>query len=162
MLTRHLISYLKKCLFPSMWQCNQMPVPTVSYHFRVTVWAGAHILRRCCVIISCSQSYDDTGRLGWLSKILPRLVHQNLSYLIYKNITLNRPLNNHLLADLYRDSPYRRNNNAENTPKASYYHIEAETRWPLFPRRHFQMHLLEWKSMNFAEDAIEICSWGAN
>ena len=86
-----------------MWQCNQMPATTVSYHFHVTMWACAHILRRCYVIISCSQS--DTGRLGWLSKILPRHVHQNLSYLIYKNITLNRPLNNHLLADLYRDSP---------------------------------------------------------
>ena len=30
------------------------------------------------------------------------------------------------------------------------YHIEAETKWTPFPRRHFQMHFLEWKCMNFA------------
>ena len=28
-------------------------------------------------------------------------------------------------------------------------HIEAETKWPPFSRRHFQMHFLEWKCMNF-------------
>ena len=27
-------------------------------------------------------------------------------------------------------------------------HIEAETRWPTFSRRHFQMHFLEWKCIN--------------
>ena len=27
-------------------------------------------------------------------------------------------------------------------------HIEAETRWPPFPRQHFQMDFLEWKCMN--------------
>ena len=26
---------------------------------------------------------------------------------------------------------------------------EVETKWPLFTRRHFQMHFLEWKYMNF-------------
>ena len=30
-----------------------------------------------------------------------------------------------------------------------WYHIEAETKWPPFSRRHFQMHFLEWKCMNF-------------
>ena len=28
-------------------------------------------------------------------------------------------------------------------------HIEAETKWPPFSRRHFQMDFLEWKYMNF-------------
>ena len=28
-------------------------------------------------------------------------------------------------------------------------HIEAETKWPPFSRRHFQMGFLEWKCMNF-------------
>ena len=29
-------------------------------------------------------------------------------------------------------------------------HIEAETRWPPFPRQRFEMHFLEWKCRNFA------------
>ena len=29
-------------------------------------------------------------------------------------------------------------------------HIEAETKWTPFRRRHFQVHFLEWKCMNFA------------
>ena len=29
------------------------------------------------------------------------------------------------------------------------YHIETETKWPPFRRRHFQMHFLEWKLLNF-------------
>ena len=28
-------------------------------------------------------------------------------------------------------------------------HLEAETKWPPFSRRHFQTHFLEWKCMNF-------------
>ena len=32
---------------------------------------------------------------------------------------------------------------------SNYYHIEAETIWPTFRRWHFQMHLNEWKCMNF-------------
>ena len=28
-------------------------------------------------------------------------------------------------------------------------HIEAETKWPTFSRRHFQMHFLEWKCISF-------------
>ena len=28
------------------------------------------------------------------------------------------------------------------------YHIEAETKWPPFSRRHFEMHFREWKCMN--------------
>ena len=28
-------------------------------------------------------------------------------------------------------------------------HLVAETKWTQFSRRHFQMHFLEWKSMNF-------------
>ena len=38
------------------------------------------------------------------------------------------------------------------------YHIEAETRWSTFSRRYFQMHLLEWKCMNFDYDFTEVCS----
>ena len=33
-------------------------------------------------------------------------------------------------------------------------HIEAGTKWP----RHFKMHFLEWKCMNFAWDFNEVCS----
>ena len=29
-------------------------------------------------------------------------------------------------------------------------HIEAETKWPPFRRRHFQMHFVEWKCITFA------------
>ena len=29
------------------------------------------------------------------------------------------------------------------------YHIEAKTKWPLFRRRHFETHFLEWKCWNF-------------
>ena len=29
-----------------------------------------------------------------------------------------------------------------------------------FPRRHFQMHFLEWKWLNFEYDLTEVCSWG--
>ena len=34
-------------------------------------------------------------------------------------------------------------------PIAHAQHIEAETRWPPFSRRHFQMHFLQWKCINF-------------
>ena len=44
----------------------------------------------------------------------------------------------------------------------SYLHIEAQTKWPPFPRQHFQMHFLEWKCMNFHYDFIEVCSLGSN
>ena len=36
-------------------------------------------------------------------------------------------------------------------------HIETETKWPPFSRRHFQMHLLEWECMNFDIDFTEVC-----
>ena len=32
----------------------------------------------------------------------------------------------------------------------AYKHIEAETKWTPFSRRHFQVHFCEWKCMNFA------------
>ena len=35
---------------------------------------------------------------------------------------------------------------------------EAETRWPPFRRRHFQMHILEWKCMNYDWKITEVCS----
>ena len=34
----------------------------------------------------------------------------------------------------------------------------AETKWPPFSRRHFQMHFLGWKCMNFTSDFTEVCS----
>ena len=37
-------------------------------------------------------------------------------------------------------------------------HIEAETKWPPFRRRHFQMHFPEWKYLNFDSNFTEICS----
>ena len=33
--------------------------------------------------------------------------------------------------------------------------IKTETKWPQFSGRHFQMHFLEWKCMNFFENFIE-------
>ena len=41
-------------------------------------------------------------------------------------------------------------------------HIEAETKWPPFSRRHFKMLFLEWKCMNFHSNFIEFCSQGSN
>ena len=38
------------------------------------------------------------------------------------------------------------------------YHIEAETKWPPFCRRHFQMHFLEWKCLNIDYNFTEVCS----
>ena len=37
-------------------------------------------------------------------------------------------------------------------------HIEAETKWPSFRRRHFQTHFLERKSMNFDSNFTKACS----
>ena len=38
----------------------------------------------------------------------------------------------------------------------------AETRWPPFSRRHFQMHFPEWKCVNFEWNFTELCSQGSN
>ena len=35
------------------------------------------------------------------------------------------------------------------------WHIKAETRWPPFRRRHFQIHFLSWKCMNY--DFTDVC-----
>ena len=37
------------------------------------------------------------------------------------------------------------------------YHIEAKTKWPTSTRRHFQMHFLEWKSLNLEYNFNEVC-----
>ena len=37
-------------------------------------------------------------------------------------------------------------------------HIEAETKWTPFRRRHFEVHFLEWKCLNSDWDFIEVCS----
>ena len=37
-------------------------------------------------------------------------------------------------------------------------HFEAETKLPPYHRRHFQVHFLEWKCMNFSKDLTEVCS----
>ena len=39
-----------------------------------------------------------------------------------------------------------------------FYHIGAETKLPLFSRRHFQTHFLEWTFLYFDQNFIEICS----
>ena len=41
-------------------------------------------------------------------------------------------------------------------------HIQAGTKWPPFPRWHFQVYFLEWKFMNFKWNFTEICSLGSN
>ena len=43
-----------------------------------------------------------------------------------------------------------------------YHHVETDKKLPPFCKRHFQMHFLEWKCMNFALDFIEVCSRGSN
>ena len=40
----------------------------------------------------------------------------------------------------------------------SHYHIEAETKWTPFSRRHFEVHFLEWKCLNSDWKFIEFCS----
>ena len=37
-------------------------------------------------------------------------------------------------------------------------HFEAQTKWPPFCRRYFQVLYLEWKLLNFKSNVIEICS----
>ena len=41
-------------------------------------------------------------------------------------------------------------------------HIESETKWPPFRRRHFQVHFVECKLLNFNHNFPEICSSGCN
>ena len=41
-------------------------------------------------------------------------------------------------------------------------HIEAETKWTTFCRRHVQTHFLEWKWLYFDQNFIEICSQASN
>ena len=43
-----------------------------------------------------------------------------------------------------------------------YWHIEAETKWPPFSRRHFQMRFTEWECVIFYQDFTEVCSQGSN
>ena len=38
----------------------------------------------------------------------------------------------------------------------------GQDKWPPFSRRHFQMHFLEWKCINFDSDFTEVCSQGSN
>ena len=40
--------------------------------------------------------------------------------------------------------------------------IGVEIKWQPFRRRYFQMHFLEWKCINSANDFNEVCSWGSN
>ena len=63
-------------------------------------------------------------------------------------------------------------NTAEKNPPFTYYiythldifiepciwHIEAETKWPPFLRRRFQVHYLEWKYMKYDTNCTEVCS----
>ena len=41
-------------------------------------------------------------------------------------------------------------------------HIETGIKWPPFRRRHFQMHFLKRKCMNFDWNSIEICPHGSS
>ena len=41
-------------------------------------------------------------------------------------------------------------------------HIEANTKWPPFRRRHFQMHFLEWILLNYNFNYTEACSLWSN
>ena len=41
-------------------------------------------------------------------------------------------------------------------------HTEGNIKWPLFHQRHFQMNFLEWKSLYFNSNFIEICSPESN
>ena len=41
-------------------------------------------------------------------------------------------------------------------------HIEAETKWPPFCRRHFQMHFLQWKTLCSDPNFTEVCSRVSN
>ena len=40
--------------------------------------------------------------------------------------------------------------------------LNTETKWPIFPRRHFQVNFLEWKCVNFDQDSTDVCSQGSN
>ena len=42
------------------------------------------------------------------------------------------------------------------------YVISPWTRWPPFPRRHFQSHFLEWNCLNCSSTFTETYSWGSN
>ena len=41
-----------------------------------------------------------------------------------------------------------------------YQHIESETKWTPFSRRHFQMDFLEWKCMNFIKISLKFVPMG--
>ena len=49
---------------------------------------------------------------------------------------------------LFTRSKYEKKNRYTSVKKIHQY-TEAETKWPSFSRRHFQMHFLEWIFMNF-------------
>ena len=38
----------------------------------------------------------------------------------------------------------------------------GQDKWPPFSRRHFQMHFLQWKCINFDSNFTEVCSQGSN
>ena len=46
--------------------------------------------------------------------------------------------------------------------KCTFYHIEAETKWTPFRRRHLQVHFLEWKCLNSDRNFTEVFSQGSN
>ena len=47
-----------------------------------------------------------------------------------------------------------------NVPRYITKHIEPETKWPPCCRRHFQMHALEWKFMNFIKISLKFVTKG--
>ena len=70
----------------------------------------------------------------WLSVVLISCYHATL-YMVPNII-------------LYHELAYVVSASGTAKPK-DFQHIEAETRWPTFRRRDFQIHLLEWKCTNF-------------
>ena len=38
------------------------------------------------------------------------------------------------------------------------WHIETETKWTPFRRRHFQVHFLEWRCLNSKQNFTDVCS----
>ena len=46
--------------------------------------------------------------------------------------------------------------------KSAIWHIAAKAKWPVFCRRYFQRHFLEWKCLNCRWYFTEVYSWGSN
>ena len=72
--------------------------------------------------------------------------YRDLAYdeIVSKSILINTDLQSWLLIGLQHSHHWIRSH-----AKNACWHIEAETRWPPFSRRHFRTHFLERKCYNF-------------